>query len=66
MGLDTDGYLLMEVGGASAGGGGSQGTWDHVYHLTCYGVVPAVDEGMSSATPTRDVAVRSTVVGYTL
>ena len=41
----------------SGGAIGSQGTWDAVHHLTCYGVVPTTDGGMSSTAPTRDAVV---------
>ena len=45
---------------------GTQGMWDAVHRLTCYVIVPATDEGMSSTAPTRDAVVGSTVGGYTL
>ena len=34
--------------------------------LTCYAVVPATDEGVSSSPPTRDGVLGSTGVGYVL
>ena len=54
------------MGPAYGGVIGYQGTWDHVYRLTCYAIVPATDDGVSSTAPTRDAVVGSPVVGYVL